>query len=151
MVAEPAPGAQNFQTANRITLQLPLTTGAPPANAPTAGTYQLSAGCDAPSKYRTNTVPFQVAAWIDTSAVPPPNPPIIGTGVGPYTLNGEGFVAGATEVLLDTVLLGAAEFNIVSVAQLTFTVPGTIAKGTYSVRVRVNGIESPPAWWVVIP
>jgi len=151
MVAEPTPGVQNFQTANRITLQLPLTTGAPAANAPAAGTYQLSAGCDAPSKYRTNSVPFQVAAWIDTSSVPPPSPPVIGTGVGPHTVTGQGFVMGATAVLLDTVRLGAADFSVVSAAQLTFTVPSTITAGTYSVRIRVNDVESPPAWWVVIP
>ena len=149
MVPEPAPGVQNFQTANRITLQLPLTMGAPPANAPVAGTYRLSAG-DA-AALRTNSVPFQVAAWIDTSSVPQPNPPVIGTGVGPHTVNGEGFIAGATAVLLDTVPLDAAHFNVVSGAQLTFTVPATIPTGTYTVRIRVNGIESPPAWWVVVP
>jgi Pvc16 N-terminal domain len=148
---EPVPNVPTFQTKNRTTLQLPLTMGAPPANTPPAGLYQLSAGCDAPTKYRTNAVPFYVGAWVDASSVPQPNPPIIGTGVGPYTVNGEGFVAGATEVLVETIALGAADFNVASAAQLTFTVPAFVTKGTYLVRIRVNNVESPPAWWVVIP
>ncbi len=148
MVPEPTPGVQNFQTANRITLQLPLTIGAPPANAPAPGVYQLSAGSDAPTKYRTNTIPFSVAAWIDTSSVPQPNPPILPAVAGTYTLNGAGFVAGATKVLLDTIPVTA--LTVVSAAQVTFTAAG-VASGTYTVRVRVNNVESPPAWWVKIP
>jgi hypothetical protein len=153
MVPEPPalpPNPPSFQTPSRITLQLPATVGALPANAPPPGVYQLGAGCDVPSPYRTNSTPFSVAAWIATSAAPPPNPPILAAAGGTYTIAGEGFVAGATEVLLDTILLPAANFNIVSAAELTFTRPATVAAGTYTVRVRVNGVESPPAWWVVI-
>jgi hypothetical protein len=130
-------------------LQLPLSVGAPPANAPAPGVYQLSAGSDAPTKYRTNTIPFSVAAWIDTSSVPQPNPPILAVVAGTYTLNGAGFVAGATEVLLDTIPVSG--LTVVSGAQVTFTAPGGLASGNYTVRVRVNNVESPPAWWVKIP
>jgi len=59
-------------------------------------------------------------------------------------------VVGATEVLLDTIMLPAANFNVVSAGELTFTVPAAVAAGTYTVRVRVDSVESPPAWWVVI-
>jgi hypothetical protein len=155
MVPEPPappipPNPPSFQTPSRITLQLPATVGALPADAPAPGVYQLRAGCDLPSFYRTNSTPFSVAAWIDTSSVAQPNPPILPAVAGTYTIAGEGFVAGATEVLLDTILLPAANFDVVSTAKLTFTRPATVAAGTYTVRVRVNGVESPPAWWVVI-
>jgi Pvc16 N-terminal domain len=155
MVPEPPPSPipptpPSFQTTSRMTLQLPATVGTLPANAPAPGVYQLRAGCDLPSSYRTNSTPFSVAAWIDASSVPQPNPPILAAAGGTYTISGEGFVAGATEVLLDTILLPAANFNVVSAAAVTFTVPGTVAAGTYTVRVRVNSLESPPAWWVVI-
>lgn len=155
MVPEPTPGVQNFQTAGKITLQLPLTVsglaGAVPANAPLPGVYQLSAGSDAPAKYRTNTTPFSIAAWIDTSSVPQPNPPVLKAVAGTYTLNGDGFVAGATEILLDTVALDPATVTVVSQQKVTFTTLPSLAPGTYTVRVRVNNVESPPGWWLVIP
>src|SRR5277367_879898 len=118
MVPEPPalpipPNPPSFQTRSRITLQLPATVGALPANAPTPGVYQLRAGCDLPTPYRTNSTPFSVAAWIKTSSVPQPNPPILPAAGGTYTIAGEGFVAGATEVLLDTILLPAANFEVV--------------------------------------
>jgi hypothetical protein len=109
------------------------------------------AGCDLPQPYRTNATPFSVAAWIDTSSVPPPNPPILAAAAGSYTVNGQGFAAGATEVLLDTIALPAASVDVVSAAKLAFTVPATVSAGTYMVRVRVNKVESTPAWWVVVP
>jgi hypothetical protein len=132
-------------------LQLPPTVGALPANAPPPGVYQLGAGCDSPAPNRTNSTPFSVAAWVNTSSVASPNPPVLAAIAGTYTIAGEGFVAGATELLLDTILLPAANFNVVSAAEVTFTKPATVAAGTYTVRIRVNGVESPPAWWVVVP
>jgi len=146
MVSDP-----NLQTPSRITLQLPLKVGTGlPGNAPVPGVYQLSAGTDAPVKYRTNTTPFSVAAWVDTSSVPQRNPPILQPAAGTYTVNGEGFISGATEILLETLALSAGQFNVVSAEQLTFVAPPTLAPGTYAVRIRVNNVESPPAWWVVI-
>ena len=155
MVKEPPalpipPTPPSFQTASRITLQLPATVGSLPADAPAPGVYQLRAGCDLPTPYRTNATPFSVAAWIDTSSVPQPNPPILPSAGGTYTIAGQGFVAGATEVLLDTIPLPAANFDVVSASKLTFTIPATVAPGTYTVRVRVSSVESPPAWSVVI-
>jgi hypothetical protein len=156
MVPEPPalpipPNPPSFQTPSRITLQLPPTVGALPANAPPPGVYQLGAGCDSPAPNRTNSTPFSVAAWVNTSSVASPNPPVLAAIAGTYTIAGEGFVAGATELLLDTILLPAANFNVVSAAEVTFTKPATVAAGTYTVRIRVNGVESPPAWWVVVP
>ena len=154
MVAEPPPtvppSPPSYQTASKITLQMPTTLGALPVDAPVPGVYQLRAGSDAPTSYRTNATPFSVAAWIDTSSVPSPNPPLLPSVGGAYTLTGQDFVSGATEVLLDTFLLPAANFNVLSAEQIAFTVPATVPAGTYMLRVRVNNVESPPAWWVVI-
>lgn len=144
------PSPPSYQTASKVTLQLPPTVGALPANAPVPGIYQLRAGSDTPTSYRTNATPFSVAAWINASSVPPPNPPLLAASAGTYTIAGQGFVTGATEVLLDTILLPAANVDVVSAEEVTFTVPATVAAGTYTVRVRVNNVESPPAWWVVI-
>jgi len=139
-----------LQTASRMTLRLPPTVGALPTNAPEPGIYQLSAGCDAPTKYRTNSTPFSVAAWVDTSSVPKPNPPILAAVGGTYMLAGQGFVSGQTEILLDTVALDAAQVTVASSNKVTFVAPLTMAPGTYAVRVRVNNVETPPCWWVVI-
>ena len=155
MVPEPPPPPvppvpPSYQTSSKITLQLPLTVGALPGDAPSPGVYQLRAGSDAPTSYRTNPTPFSVAAWIDTTSVPQPNPPLLNAVGGTFTLAGQGFVPGATEILLDTILLPTANVSIVSFAEVTFTVPATVAAGTYTLRVRVNNVESPPAWWAVI-
>jgi Pvc16 N-terminal domain len=156
MVPEPPalpipPSPPSFQTPSCMTLQLPATVGALPGNAPAAGVYQLRAGCDLPTPYRTNATPFSVGAWIDTSSVPSPNPPVLPAVGGTYTIAGQGFVAGTTEMLLDTIPLPAANFDVVSGAEVTFTIPASVPPGTYTVRVRVSGVESPPAWWVVKP
>lgn len=154
MVAEPPatvpPSPPSYQTASKITLQLPTTLGALPGNAPPPGVYQLRAGSDAPTTNRTNATPFSVGAWIDTSLVPSPNPPLLPSAGGTYTVAGQNFVSGATEVLLDTFVLSAANFNVVSAQEITFTIPSTVPAGTYTLRVRVNNVESPPAWWVVV-
>lgn len=143
------------QTNTRFTLTLPATVGAPPTDAPPAGVYQVRVGSDAAQgdaqTIRSNTTPFSVAARVRVTAEPP-----ILTGPGPFTLNGAGFVAGNTEVLLDTVPLretggapGAGEFNVTGAA-ITFRPPGNLAPGRYAVRIRVNQIESAPAWWLQV-
>ena len=157
MTTEVDPVNPHFQTSSRITLDLPKTLGALPGQAPTPGIYQLRAGSPGPSANRTNAVPFSVAAWVDTSAVPPPNPPILAPDLGgTYTLNGEGFVLGQTEVLLDTHALTNnqiaplldGQFAVAPTTQVTFRRPAGLPAGLYAVRVRVNGVESPPSWWI---
>jgi Pvc16 N-terminal domain len=159
-VAEPDPNHPNFQTSSRITLDLPATVGALPAQAPPPGIYQLRAGSNNPpdpSTNRSNSAPFSVAARIGVS-IAPPSPPILAATAGTYTLNGDGFMAQRTQVLLDTVALsenlGGApadgQFTVVSAQQITFRAPAGAALGRYTVRVRVNGVESPPSWWIVI-
>jgi hypothetical protein len=148
-----------LQTSSRITLDMRNTIGAPPGQAPPPGIYQLRAGSLGPSANRTNSVPFSISAWIDTSSVPSPNPPILlPDGTGTYTLKGEGFLLGQTETLLDTYALVNnqtaplldGQFALSPTTQATFRHPAGLAGGVYAVRVRVNGVESPPSWWISV-
>jgi hypothetical protein len=158
-VPETNPAAPNFQTDARITLDLPNTVGPLPSNSPPPGVYQLRVGSDSPPETfanRTNAVPFTVAPRIDVT-IAPPAAPILTPVAGTYTLNGEGFITGSTQVLLDTIVLidnpgGPADgkFIVVSPQQLEFRPPAGIALGRYTVRVRVNNVETPPSWWIVI-
>jgi hypothetical protein len=146
---------KNFQADGVIALDLPATIGTPPASSPVPGVYQIRAGSASPAN-RTNSIPFSVAARIDFP-VSPPNPPILQPTAGTYTLNGEGFAGGHSEVLLDGVSLsensGAAQdgqFNVGSPQLITFRAPAGQSPGRYTVRIRVNSVESPPAWWIQI-
>jgi len=127
--------------------------------APPAGVYQLRVGSNTvagdPSTYRSNATPFSVAAKVG----PATNPPLLTPSAGVYTVAGAGFVAGATEVLLGTVALGAAssgapgpgEFRVDGPTSVRFRAPAGVPAGVYGVRVRTAGVESAPAWWVTLP
>ena len=152
------PTNPHFQTSSRITLDLPKTLGSPgPGQAPPPGIYELRAGSSGPNPNRTNAVPFSISAWLNTSAVPSPNPPILLPGpTGTYTLDGQGFLLGQTEILLDTYALVNnqipplldGQFAVSPTNQATFRRPDGLATGVYAVRVRVNGVETPPFWWI---
>jgi hypothetical protein len=149
-----APDEKNFQTDSHMTLDLPATVGALPGNSPPPGIYQLCAGGNSPPNL-TNSVPFSIAARIDVSVLPP-DPPILSSSGGTYTLQGEGFVAQHTQILLDTIALAEnaagppldGQFTVGSPQQVTFRAPAGMASARYTVRVRVNGVESPPSWWI---
>jgi hypothetical protein len=137
------PHAYKFQADGVITLDLP-------DNAPAAGVYLVRAG-SANAAVRTNSAPFSISARIDVSATTP----ILTASGGNYTLAGEGFLAGHTEILLDGIALsentGSAQdgqFTVTSPQAITFRAPTNIPSATYTVRVRVNGVESLPAWWI---
>lgn len=144
--------------AARYTLQLPAAVGAAPAQTPPAGVYQLRVGSDTaqgdPVTTRSNATPFSIAARVDVTA----DPPILAAVAGLFSITGAGFMAGTTEVLLDTVPLAesagapaAGEFAVgAGGTTLDFRTPSSIPPGRYTVRVRVNGVESPPAWWVTL-
>lgn len=139
-------GAPATQTENRFTLRLPNTVGVAPAAAPAPGIYQLSVGNAA--GLRSNTTPFSIAPRVDVL-----NPPILPAGPA-FTVNGVGFATGATQVLLDTVSLteGAAGAGLFQVngpgTQLRFQSPLNLSPGRHAVRIRVNGVEADPSWWV---
>lgn len=146
------------QTASRYALALPANVGVPPGNPPAtntppAGVYQVRVGKSVAPAYRSNSTPFSIAARVNTSI-----PPLF-TGAGPFTINGSGFIAGAAEVLLETIPLKytgsapAAGFFTVGAggSSITFNPPSGLASGRYAVRVRVNQVESDPAWWLQVP
>jgi len=145
-------GKPNLQTDSRIVLQLPATIGVLPAAAPTPGIYQLRVGSG--TLIRTNSTPFSIAARIDVSTVAP-NPPVL-PGGPIYTVTGEGFATGQTQVLLETVPLeesslpGPCKFTVKSPQSIDFTIPVGLAPGTYALRIRVNQVETTPAWWVKV-
>ncbi len=155
--ADIGPPSNAIQTGSRVVLDLPTTVGALPANAPQPGVYQIAVGSTAPGDaitYQSNPTPFSVAAKV--SAPAPPALPIIKPTGGLYTVTGIGFAAGQTELLLDTDPLtavtgapGSGQFRVVSSTKITFRTPVGLATGkVYSVRVRVNQVESPPALWI---
>ncbi len=145
-----------IQTSARLVLDLPYTAGPLPANAPPAGVYSIRAGSDAPVDAitnRTNSVVFNMAARVDVPASPQDSILVATDGI--YTVTGQGFVRGSTEVLLETVPLtyvttspGAGQFTVGDAGTLMFRPPPNLPQGLCGVRVRVNEIESPPAVWI---
>ena len=139
----------------RQAVRLPGTAGAPPTGAPAPGRYSLRlevTPAGGTSAVSTAAVPLTVAASVDAAggAVLP--------AAGQYVIAGTGFTAGATQVLLGTVPLqaaegtpGAGEFTVNSAGTaITLIPPAALPGGTYQIRVRVAGIESDPAHWLVI-
>jgi hypothetical protein len=157
-ITNPNPPPATILSDSKIVLRLPDSIGTPPTDSPPPGVYQLRVGSDVakgdPVDYRSNATPFSIAARIDVSTLPP-NPPIL---PAPYSLKGRGFVVGQTEVLLDTVALTPAlappmdgEFQITgSGTGIDFKPPLSLKPGRYSVRVRVNRVESDPSWWIIV-
>jgi hypothetical protein len=137
-------------------LELPGGTGAAPGGTPDPGVYQLAVGSDKAlgdkATHLSRLTPFSIAARVD---------PGVGTALltpagGIFSLGGAGFLTGHTQVLLGTVSLtegggppSAGKFAIGGGGTtIDFAAPASLAPGRYAVRVRVNGIESKPAWWV---
>jgi Pvc16 N-terminal domain len=132
---------------SRFLLNVPI------AGIPPAGVYQLRAGnavaIATEGAIRSNATPFSIVAWID-----PADSPLLSPSGSTYTLNGRGFSPGSVEVLLETIPLraGAAapgQFAVTSSTAIAFQLPDNLPNGVYGVRVRVNGVESAPAKWVV--
>ncbi len=140
-------------TATRIIVALPAATGAAPAATPAAGVYQLRVG---DATYRSNAVPFSIAAHVTP---PGSGASAILTPAGSiFTISGAGFVGGKTELFVGGEALtetggapAAGQFAIAGGTSLSFALPASLPNGTYGVRVRVNGVESAPAWWVKKP
>ncbi len=157
--ANPAPPGSLLQTDSRITLNLPSTVGAPPANTPQPGLYQLRVGSNStlgdPTTTRSNSTAFAIAPRIDVNV----NPPLLTDAGGMYAVAGAGFAPGATEVLLGTVALapgagapGAGEFVVNGAGTaITFQAPLTMPAGRHALRIRVNGVEGDPSWWIDLP
>jgi hypothetical protein len=142
-------------SAGRLVLTLPPGGGTAPAGAPAPGLYQLRVGSGAPGSpgaTRSDPVPVSIAAHVDASAGP------VLVGPTPFTVNGVGFVPGATEVLVGSVRLagvqaspapGEVSINPAGIS-FSFTPPTGPAGMVAPVRIRVSGIESDPALWVTL-
>jgi Pvc16 N-terminal domain len=148
----------SIQTSARLVLEVPASEGSPPLGAPAPGVYGIAVGSDAGPDaitYRSNITPISIAALVDAPGSPAL--PILTPVAGTYTVTGTGFIAGATQVMLETVPLanvagppGAGQFAVVDVGTITFQAPTTLPSGMYGVRIRVNQVESPPALWIQI-
>jgi hypothetical protein len=140
-----------LQTSSRIVLAVPPTVGALPAAAPPPGIYQVRVGAGA---HASNATPFSIAAAPTGVA----NPPLLSAPGGLFTFFVTGLVAAKTEVLLDTVPLtessgapGVGEFQVdAGAGNILFQTPASFKPGRYPVRIRVNQVESPPSWWIVV-
>jgi hypothetical protein len=156
---DPAAPAPPVQTPARLTLALPAAGGNAPGGTPAPGIRQFRVGSDMAlgdaQTYRSNGTPFNLAARVTVTA----DPPILAPAAGLYTVQGVGFVAAATEVLLGTTPLqrvnaapGAGEFRVTPAGTtITFRTPAGLAAGRHGLRIRVNAVESDPSWWVDVP
>ncbi|WP_295386984.1 Pvc16 family protein [uncultured Thiodictyon sp.] len=151
-----APDALN--TAARLTVQLPVAVGVPPAASPPPGVYLLRVGsalaAGDSADYRSNAVPITICSAV--APVPLPWQPTAGL----FSFSGAGFVVGTTELLLDTVALHAAapgnppdpgEFAVTGGGTgIDWRPPAALPAGIYTVRLRVKGIEGPPVGTVTL-
>jgi len=136
-------------------LELPSGTGAAPGGTPDPGVYQLAVGSDESlgdtATHLSRLTPFSIAARVH-----PGGTALLTPAGGIFSLAGTGFLTGHTEVLLGTESLSegggppvAGTFAIGGGGTtIDFAAPASLASGRYAVRVRVNGIESKPTWWV---
>jgi hypothetical protein len=140
-----------LQSDSRLTLRLPAQVGLPPAGSPDPGFYHLRVGAGA---VRSNSAPLPIAARVDNVG----NPPLLNPAAGVYSVQGEGFTQPAM-VVLGTIALtsnqaapGAGEFRIAAAGdRIDFRAPAGLAAGQYPLRIRIEGVESPPSWWVDVP
>jgi hypothetical protein len=119
-------------TATRVVLQVPNI-----GSLPETGRYQVRVG--------GNLAPLTVAAFVDPAGGPvlPPSPSI--------SLTGEGFVAGATQVLVGTSPVSPSQITVgAGGTSLSFPTPPGPSGSVVPICVRVRGIESDPALWVTL-
>jgi Pvc16 N-terminal domain len=124
-------------TPTRVVLDVPSHTSSPPGAVPAAGRYSVSiAG---------TRVPLTIAPQVD----PAPGPVLTGS---PFTITGQGFAPGGTEVLVGTTRIPAGLVTVNPAGTMItfpFTAPADVAPGTVlPISVRVAGIEADPALWV---
>jgi hypothetical protein len=122
---------------------------------PPPGVYQIAVG-DAVGPNAATAIPVAIAARLSGVANPPALTP---DATGLYTVTGEGFFPVATALAMDTVGLAPAaapnpapgSFFVDAAGQtITFRRPA-LQPGRYYLRIRVSGVECPPAWYVDVP
>ncbi len=125
---------------------------APPAVCPPPGQYGLRIGTVADPSWRSATVPFLIAPWLD-----PTGGPLLTASGGIFTALTANIPAAGAEVRLGTTSLNritsgspAAGEWLLTGATLTFAAPSGMAAGQYAIRLRAADIESDPALWAVL-
>ena len=121
------------------------------ATAPAPGPYTLTVGSGIK---RSGAVAVLIGARVDGVVRPPQLMP---GGGGIYTITGVGFTPAKTEVIFGGTALakvggppGDGEFAVDGAGQtITFKPPNPIASGVYYPLIRVNGVDTPPSWYVV--
>lgn len=139
-------------TANTIVLTLPAVIGAPPQQAPLPGVHQVRVGKDA---FRSNVTPFSVSARVSASGTAP----FLEPDASVYSISGAGFIANSTELAVGGKALTETTDDPPNDGQFTiqgggtsllFKLPAAMPDGVHEVVVRVNGVQSAPAWWVKV-
>jgi hypothetical protein len=118
------------------------------------GLYTLTIGSDGPT-LRSGPIPITICARVDGLLRPPELKP---DGGGLYTVNGAGFDAADTRVFFGALPLAqiaagpnAGEFAIDGTGTvLTFKRPNALPSGRYDLALRVDGIDVPPVWYVLV-
>ncbi|HUB51268.1 MAG TPA: Pvc16 family protein [Terracidiphilus sp.] len=131
------------------------------SDVPLPGAYLIKVG-NAGGPYRSNELAVLIGpeALGVTAATTLLAPDVTNT----YTFQANGLIAGQTQVLLNTTALTVAATVGPGVATVTVqsgTTPGSISfqlpssgltsKAYMQVRLIVNSVEAPPAWWIQVP
>ena len=138
-----------------LVLNLPTTYSlaslpAVPANLPPPGVYLLAVGGAAPAP-QSPAIPLVIAPLLGT----------LTSAAGVYTGTGAGFVPTATQVWIGGTALqpvaappapATGGFTVSpDGTSISFSLPPGQPPGPTTVRVRVDGVDAPPAWHLVAP
>lgn len=125
---------------------------APPAACPPPGQYGLRVGQPGQPTWRSATVPFAIAPWID-----PTGGPLLNASAGIFTLTVANVPATGAKLRLGTMPLAQVASGpptagqwLLSGTTVTFAAPTALPSGTYSVGLRAANVEADPAQWAVI-
>jgi hypothetical protein len=114
----------------------------PPATTPPPGVYLLAV---ASAGVRGPAIALPIVPRYDNVAAPP----VLKAAGGKYGFTGGGFVPGRTQLFVGGAQLDAGLVSIsADGAEVTFSLPATQPPGTVPLRVRVDGVDAPPAWQV---
>ena len=91
------------------------------------------------------------AASSSSSRASPPSPPILPGGPN-YSITGAGFVPAATQLFLGSNPIPPAQVSVIAAGDtIGFTLPAAQPPGLVAVRVRVDGVDAPATWSLVVP
>jgi len=130
-------------------------------NTPLPGAYQIKVG-NSISGFRSNPLPILIGPV--ALGVTAATTLLAHDATKTYTFQANGLIAGQTQILLDETSLTIAATVGPGVATVTIqsgTTPGSISfqlpasgltsKAYMQVRLIVNQVEAPPAWWIQVP